>query len=142
MGLLDGSGGNVVAELKPGEDPAVALSGAEVADAEPVESAEITFLSPTLSTGEPNFTGTTMNIRALSARGGPDGDDADMPYNAVGLAALEAWDLENDPQVFCGPSGFGATGGIYAVWTNNHSIPGSCGYRVRRVWKSSRDIFW
>jgi hypothetical protein len=111
MGLLDGSGGDVVAELDPGEDPAVALSGAEVAEDTPSEAAEISFLSPTLATGEPNFTGVTMNIRALSARGGPDGDDPDLPYNAVGLAALEAWDLENDPQVFCDPPGLVRQGG-------------------------------
>jgi hypothetical protein len=110
MAMLDGSG-SVVAELDPGADPAAALSGAKVTEDVPVEVAETSFLSPTLPTGEPNFTGVTASHTSLSARGGPDRNDPDMPYNEVGLAALQAWDLENDPQVFCDPPGLVRQGG-------------------------------
>jgi len=61
----------------------------------------------TLPTGEPNFSGTTMQKRGLGpgSGGGPDANDPLMPYNQAGESALQASSIVNDPQVFCDPPG-------------------------------------
>ncbi len=105
MYLLDPATRKVVAELSSNEDPQVSLGRGATAQQE----AAPYFIPLTRPGGEPNFTGRTMqtsnrNISPATS-GGPDGNDAPMPYNETGLAALQAWDLTNDPQVFCDPPG-------------------------------------
>jgi hypothetical protein len=104
--MLDATGENVIAELSTNEDPLVSLG--KVAKEEPAAVAQELYFTPlTLPTGEPNFSGTTMQRRGLGPGrgGGPDANDPDMPYNEAGEAALAASSLENDPQVFCDPPG-------------------------------------
>ena len=100
MVLLDPVTNRVVAELSRHEDPEVSRGGTTVAESE----RKLTFLDPTLPTGEPNFTGITMQEGAIDPRpsgNGPDANDQDMPYNAVGAAMNAAWTIVDDPQVFC-----------------------------------------
>lgn len=102
--LLDASGTSVIAHLSNNEDPAVALGNAAQAAS---TATELYFLPPTLATGEPNFSGTTMQEgQIIPGEGrGPDRNDPPMPYNEAGAAALAASDIANDPQVFCDPPG-------------------------------------
>jgi hypothetical protein len=102
MYMLNPSNGTVLAELDSGEDPEVSLGNVAATKA---GATQLTFLPATLPTGEPNFTGTTSRTEGM--RGGPDVNDAAMPYNAVGEAAniSDVWALVNDPQVFCDPPG-------------------------------------
>ena len=104
--MLDSDTRSVVAVLNPGEDPAASLGRTAAADNDAPDAAPgITMIPLTLPSGEPNFTGTTARNNSLAARGGPDANDPPLPYNEVGQAALEAWDVANDPQVFCDPPG-------------------------------------
>jgi hypothetical protein len=104
--LLDSAGENVIAELSSNEDPLVSLGKATEAAAA-ATAQELYFIPLTLPTGEPNFSGTTMQRRGLGpGRGGPpDVNDPVMPYNEAGETALAATDIKNDPQVFCDPPG-------------------------------------
>jgi len=107
--LLDSSGKTVIANLSTDEDPAVSLG--QSSQASYVESSsELYFMPPKLPTGEPNFSGTSMQEEQLVPRfegegRGPDKNDPPMPYNQAGEAALAAADIANDPQVFCDPPG-------------------------------------
>ena len=104
--MLDSAGENVIAELSTNEDPAVSL-GQSAKSTTAGESQELYFIPLTLPTGEPNFSGTTMQKRGLGpgSGGGPDANDPLMPYNQAGEAALAASSIVNDPQVFCDPPG-------------------------------------
>lgn len=103
MHLINPTTKAVIAALSPTENPAAAMgTGAAVAAA---PQAELTFIPLHLPSGEPNFTGTTSQVPALSTRGGPDGNDAPLPYNELGAKAAAEWIMENDPQVFCDPPG-------------------------------------
>ena len=104
--MLDSTGENVIAELSTNEDPLVSLGKARKA-APAVAAKELYFIPLTLPTGEPNFSGITMQQRGLGPGrgGGPDANDPDMPYNEAGEAALAATDIKDDPQVFCDPPG-------------------------------------
>ena len=99
--LINPSSGEVVAELSTNEDPAV--SRGRIAESS-ATAAELTFLSATLPTGEPNFSGTTTQMRGFTT-GGPDANDPPMPYNAAGEAMNASWTIAEDPQVFCDPPG-------------------------------------
>lgn len=110
--LLDSADKTVIANFSSDEDPLVSLGQSKQAlHAE--SSSEIYFLPPTLPTGEPNFSGTTMQENRLEpiaslregAGRGPDKNDPSMPYNDAGEAALAASDIADDPQVFCDPPG-------------------------------------
>ncbi len=104
--LLDSSGTIVMANFKKDEDPAVSLGESKQASKE--ESALEVYVMPlTLPTGEPNFTGITMQDSRVvpGGAGSPDKNDPPMPYNQVGEAALAMSDLANDPQIFCDPPG-------------------------------------
>lgn len=97
MHMLNSSSGQVLAELNEDENPEVSLGNITESEG----ATQVTFLSATLESGEPNFTGTASRIP--SQRGAPDINDPAVPYNAVGEAAnsSEAWSTENDPQIFC-----------------------------------------
>jgi hypothetical protein len=97
---LDKATGRVLAVLNSREDPNEAFGKAAT-----VEENKLTFIPLKLPTGEPNFTGTTTQHGTFATRGGPDGNDMDMPYNDKGEKARAAWDIVNDPQVFCDPPG-------------------------------------
>ena len=56
----------------------------------------------TLPTGEPNFTGLSVEYKP---GGGPGEFDPAMPYNELGQEVNAAFDIANDPQVFCEPPG-------------------------------------
>jgi hypothetical protein len=104
--LLDSTGTTVIANLSNDEDPAVSLGQSEqVASVD--DSADVYVMPLTLPTGEPNFSGTSMQEKRLEPGegGGPDKNDPPMPYNQAGEAALAASDIANDPQVFCDPPG-------------------------------------
>jgi hypothetical protein len=105
--LLDSTGTTVIANLSGDEDPAVSQGrSAQASNAE--RSSEVYIMPLTLPTGEPNFSGTTMQEKRLEPPGeggGPDKNDPPMPYNKAGEAALAASDIANDPQVFCDPPG-------------------------------------
>ena len=106
--MLDDSGTTIIAELSPNEDPAVSLGKASAPQAE-TTTEDIYMIPLTLATGEPNFTGITMQrngmIPGLKTTGGPQANDPAVPYNEAGQAALTAMDIANDPQVFCEPPG-------------------------------------
>jgi len=104
--MLDSAGENVIAELSTNEDPAVSL-GQSAKSTTANNSQEPYFMPLTLPTGEPNFSGTTMQKRGLGpgSGGGPDANDPLMPYNQAGESALQASSIVNDPQVFCDPPG-------------------------------------
>lgn len=124
MELLDLQTKQLIAKLSDEEDPALALSGKKAEEnVEVVASLE--FLPAKLSTGEPNFTGTTRRedkLRTWTARG-PDGADDPMPYNEKGKVALSAWDLKNDPQVFCDPPGLVRQAGYTSYGQIIHQYP-------------------
>jgi hypothetical protein len=105
MQYLDKQTKAVIAELNPRENPDVSF--ARIVAPAPAISAEILKMPLTLPGGIPNFTGVTRQENSLMppTRGGPDGNDAAMPYNEVGKVALAEWKIENDPQVFCDPPG-------------------------------------
>ena len=104
--LLDSTGTTVIANLSKDEDPAVSL-GQSKQVASVADAVDVYVMPLTLPTGEPNFSGTTMQERKLvpGEGGGPDRNDPPMPYNQAGEAALAASDIANDPQVFCDPPG-------------------------------------
>ena len=104
--MLDSAGENVIAELSTNEDPLVSL-GQSTKPTPVAGSQELYFIPLTLPTGEPNFSGTTVQQRSLGRGqgGGPDANDPSMPYNQTGEAALAASNIMNDPQVFCDPPG-------------------------------------
>ena len=104
--LLDAQSGALIANLSISEDPQIsrARGAGQALEAQPTEAAAVTFIPMTLATGEPNFTGVTSQIRGFTV-GGPDANDAPMPYNDLGLSVKENWNIENDPQVFCDPPG-------------------------------------
>lgn len=105
MELLDSKTNATIATLSPREDPTLALSG-KPAEAVAAASAAIKFLPAKLASGKPNFSGITRSEAKLRPwKGGPDGNDNPMPYNEKGEQALAAWELKNDPQVFCDPPG-------------------------------------
>ncbi len=104
--LLDSSGTTVIANLSKDEDPAVSMGQAtQVTSA--VDAVDVYVMPLTLPTGEPNFSGTTLQDERLitGEGGGPDRNDPPMPYNQAGEAALAASDIANDPQIFCDPPG-------------------------------------
>ncbi len=106
IALLDPTGKTVIANLSKDEDPAV--SQGQSKQVASVDHAADAYVMPlTLPTGEPNFSGTTMQEGKLvpGDGGGPDRNDPPMPYNEAGEAALAASDIANDPQVFCDPPG-------------------------------------
>lgn len=105
MALLDKNTNSIIATLSPSEDPAVSIAG--IASVREVAKKEILQMPLKLSNGAPNFTGTTRSETRLMppTKRGPDSNDAAMPYNDVGKVALQAWKLENDPQVFCDQPG-------------------------------------
>lgn len=122
MTMLNPVTGVVMGSLSSNQDPLATLNntaGDADTDAAPQRerasnaTGDMTFIPATLPTGEPNFSGITSEIRgfvptgATAGRPGPDGNDPEMPYNAVGEAAntSEQWSIENDPQVFCDPPG-------------------------------------
>jgi hypothetical protein len=104
--LLDATGNTVIAKLSKDEDPAIS-KGQSVQVSIDASPAEVYFLPPRLPTGEPNFSGTTIQEdRLIPGDGrGPDRNDPPMPYNQAGESALQASSLANDPQVFCDPPG-------------------------------------
>jgi hypothetical protein len=106
LAMLDATGENVIAKLSSNEDPAVAL-GQSTQAANTDSAGEVYIIPLTLPTGEPNFSGTTMQKQRLGPGGGgpPDANDPDMPYNQLGESALAASSIANDPQVFCDPPG-------------------------------------
>lgn len=113
MEFLDPATNEVIAELSSASDPTVAfnLAAEEGESSSSSETVNETMTIPlTLSDGRPNFTGTTRRNNDFT-RGGPDANDASMPYNEIGKAALEAWDLTQDPQIFCEPPGLVRQGG-------------------------------
>jgi hypothetical protein len=104
--LLDATGKTVIANLSNDEDPAVSLGQSKRASI--AESSPKVYVMPlTLPTGEPNFSGTSMQEEKLipGEGRGPDRNDPPMPYNKAGEAALATSDIANDPQVFCDPPG-------------------------------------
>lgn len=161
MAMLNPDDMTVIAEVSTGQAP----TGIEVSADQPAQANnanEIFTIPLTLATGEPNFTGTSVEDRSHipqrqgrgggdqaqgegrerggagdqargerperggdqaqgegrqrggangaeqaqgAARAGPDSNDPEMPYNEVGKQALAAFDLVNDPQVFCEPVG-------------------------------------
>lgn len=86
-----------------------APSGTAVATLSDSNDGVIFMLPPKLPSGEPNFTGTTMQRGNLveGIDGAPHDFDQKMPYNEVGQAAnvSDVWSISNDPQVFCDPPG-------------------------------------
>ncbi len=104
--MLDSAGENVIAKLSTDEDPAVSL-GQSAKSTTADNSQELYFIALTLPTGEPNFSGTTMEQDGLvPGHGGPpDTNDPPMPYNPTGESVLQASSIVNDPQVFCDPPG-------------------------------------
>lgn len=83
-----------------------ARRGGEPAAAEPVT------VPLHLSDGTPNLTGSwTQNFGAR--RGGPPGSGGPaIPFSAAGQAAQDAWEPENDPQIFCDPPGLARQAGM------------------------------
>lgn len=105
MELLDNKSNAIIATLSSKQDPAVSIAGTtSVAKA---GAQKITEMPLKLASGQPNFTGITRQENRLMppTKGGPDSNDAPMPYNETGKVALNAWKLENDPQVFCDQPG-------------------------------------
>ncbi|OUU78294.1 MAG: hypothetical protein CBC38_07960 [Gammaproteobacteria bacterium TMED78] len=106
MFVLNPENNEVLAKLSPQEDPKLSLGNA--IESVPPDS-EKYFLPPYLTSGEPNFTGTTMSTPTGGPRGGPDitNYDPPMPYNSLGnqVNTSEPWNIINDPQVFCDPPG-------------------------------------
>ena len=107
--LLDPTGTHVIVELSKDENPEISKGNTiEVADAKN-ESEEVFLIPLKLPSGEPNFTGITMQkgglVPGVGIGLGPDAYDSPPPYNETGQAALAAVDLTSDPQVFCDPPG-------------------------------------
>lgn len=109
MAYLDKTSNEVMANLSGRSDPVAAFNSNKDAANESVEEA-LTFIPLKLADGKPNFTGISARNIALM-KGGPDSNDPAMPYNATGQTALAAWDLTQDPQVFCEPPGLVRQGG-------------------------------
>lgn len=74
------------------------------------EAAEVYTIPLTLPTGEPNFTGTTIQDFAISGRP----SEPRFSYNSVGQPISDAYDPANDPQIFCDPPGLVRQGGSTA----------------------------
>ena len=106
MYIINLDNDQIFAELSPGQDPKISLG--VIANSSSPEVQKL-FLEPYLPTGEPNFTGITSSTPTGGPRGGPDvaNNDQKMPYNALGESVnnSDAWNLINDPQVFCDPPG-------------------------------------
>jgi len=82
---------------------AVARTLGEEPDAETAEP--IVTLPLTLEDGRPNLSGAWDRIRGGSRGGSPESLDRVPPFNAAGKAAQAAYNLAEDPQVFCEPPG-------------------------------------
>jgi hypothetical protein len=89
--FLDANSGAVVRTL--GEEPSS-------------DSAEpLVTLPLKLVDGRPNLSGAWDRIRSGSRGGSPESLDGVPPFNAAGKAAQAAYNLTEDPQVFCEPPG-------------------------------------
>jgi hypothetical protein len=83
------------------------------AEASDEEVAEVYTIPLTLPTGEPNFTGTTIQDFNIIPGGGRPSEPR-FSYNAVGQPASDAYDPANDPQIFCDRPGLVRQGGSTA----------------------------
>ncbi len=111
---LDSLNGKVMATLDDNTNPDDAFSNndnSQHSEKETISARPPFFIPLRLSTGEPNFTGTTSKSTSPEHDHAPDAFDPSIPYNEVGLMALEAWDIVTDPQVFCDPPGLVRQGG-------------------------------
>ena len=98
--LLDPISGELIAELDPREYP---NPFAEEENLEEEESHK-DFIPLTLENGVPNLSGAWVENRVTSAK--PPWDrDSELPFNDLGEAVQNSWDVKNDPQIFCDPAG-------------------------------------
>lgn len=102
---LDAETGNVLAVLTPQTDPKAAFAENGDSDAPIGDPKTVTIAAQQLF-GIPNFSGMT-SADAPETQAGPFfiGDPA-LAYNSgAGATANAAYDLSNDPQIFCEPPG-------------------------------------
>jgi DNA/RNA endonuclease YhcR with UshA esterase domain len=102
VNILNPETGNVTATINHNINLSSALAGGT--EKPEAAATEATTIAVTLNSGEPNFTGAWIENRATSARP-PWGKDPELPFNSLGKAIQDSWDLSNDPQIFCDPAG-------------------------------------
>ena len=109
MAMLDADG-SVLADMSLNDNRGQAAKPAEANDK---QVAKIYTIPLTLPSGEPNFTGTTIQDFSIIPGGGRPSEPP-LPYNELGKAAADAFVPANDPQIFCDPPGLVRQGGSTA----------------------------